>query len=76
MNGIWRPGQTWSCSPGPGRSRVRFRRFPDDRLFVELGYEGDVIVRDLAAQSSSKPDLKSLKHQTARFLPMAGFSLD
>ena len=34
---------------------------PDDRLDVELGKEGDVIVRDLAAQSSSKPDMKFLE---------------
>ncbi len=34
---------------------------PDGRLFVALGREGDLIVRDLAAQSSSKPDLKFLE---------------
>ena len=34
---------------------------PDDRLQVALGNEGDVIVRDLAAQSSSKPDMKFLE---------------
>jgi WD40 repeat protein len=34
---------------------------PDDRLVVALGSEGDVVVRDLAAQSSSKPDLKFLE---------------
>jgi WD40 repeat protein len=34
---------------------------PDDRLLVALGSEGDVIVRDLAAQSSSKPDMKFLE---------------
>ena len=33
----------------------------DDRLVVELGSEGDVVVRDLAAQTRSKPDLKFLE---------------
>jgi WD40 repeat protein/tRNA A-37 threonylcarbamoyl transferase component Bud32/cell division protein FtsL len=42
---------------------------PDDRLFVQLGYEGDVIVRDMAAQSSSKPDLKSLEASDCAFSP-------
>jgi WD40 repeat protein len=34
---------------------------PDDRVFVALGIEGDVIVRDLASQGSSKPDIKFLE---------------
>jgi eukaryotic-like serine/threonine-protein kinase len=38
---------------------------PDDRLFVELGDEGEVFVRDLADQSNSKPDIK--------FLELSGF---
>ena len=42
---------------------------PDDRLDVELGFEGDVIVRDLAAQSSSKPDLKFLEAVSCSFSP-------
>ena len=47
---------------------------PDDRLFVALGSEGDVIVRDLAAQSSSKPDIKFLEPASCGFLPMESFS--
>src|ERR1017187_9857319 len=46
-----------------------FDASPDDRLFVELGYDGDVIVRDMAAQSSSKPDLKSLEASDCAFSP-------
>ena len=42
---------------------------PDDRLFVALGNEGDVIVRDLAAQNSFNPGLKSLEAGGCTFSP-------
>jgi WD40 repeat protein len=42
---------------------------PDDRLFVELGPEGDVLMRDLAAQSNSKPDIKFLELSGSDFSP-------
>ena len=52
----------WSCSPGPQPALINAATLsPDDRLFVALGDEGDVVVRDLAAQSSSKPDIKFLE---------------
>ncbi len=42
---------------------------PDDRISVELGDEGDVIVRDLIAQTNSKPDLRFLEPGECTFSP-------
>ena len=44
---------------------------PDDQTFVALGGEGEMIVRDLVAQSSSRPDIKFLEAS-----PSCAFSPD
>ena len=42
---------------------------PDDRLFVALGYEGNIILQNLADESSVKVDLDMLEATRANFSP-------
>jgi WD40 repeat protein/cell division protein FtsL len=48
--------QSW-----PAPAAVNAGTSSPDQTFVALGFEGDVILRDLATQRSSKPDLKFLE---------------
>ncbi len=57
--------QSWPAAVAENAANVS----PDDQISVELGFEGDVVVRDLAAQSSSKPDLKFLEPGQCTFSP-------
>jgi WD40 repeat protein len=57
--------QSWPAAVAMNAAAIS----PNDRLFMALGDEGDVIVRDLAAQSSSKPDMKFLEPSLSGFSP-------